>query len=72
MPTYETGKRRLHLAVWKHGVSICGWKAHGDGGLTRRHPELVTSMGTIQLSTDHSATITDDEIRDLDRSALTQ
>src|SRR5579871_1327236 len=52
MPTYEMGKRRLHLAVWNHGVSIYGWKAHGDGGFTTRHPNLRTSTGTIQLPTD--------------------
>jgi uncharacterized protein YdhG (YjbR/CyaY superfamily) len=72
MPTYELRKRRLHLAVWKHGVSIYGWKAHGDGGLTSRHPELLTSTGTIQLRTDQSAIVTDDEIRGLARSVLTQ
>jgi hypothetical protein len=53
-------------------VSIYGWKAHGDGDLTRRHPELLTSTGTIQLRTDHAAVVTDDEIRGLARAALTQ
>jgi hypothetical protein len=53
-------------------MSIYGWKAHGDAGLTRRHPELLRSTGTIQLRTDYPAVITDDEIRGLARSALTQ
>jgi hypothetical protein len=70
MPTYKVGKRRLHLATWKHGVSIYGWKAHGDGGLTRRHPELQTSTGTIQLRADDALMISDDEIRSLARTAL--
>ncbi len=70
MPTYKVGKRRLHLATWKHGVSIYGWKAQGDGGLTRRHPELRTSTGTIQLRADRGSMIADDEIRSLVRSAL--
>lgn len=26
MPTYKLGNRRLHLAVWQHGVSVYGWK----------------------------------------------
>jgi hypothetical protein len=70
MPTYKVGKRRLHLATWKHGVSIYGWKAHGDGGLTRRHPELQISTGTIQLRADRASIVSDDEIRALVRSAL--
>jgi uncharacterized protein YdhG (YjbR/CyaY superfamily) len=71
MPTYKVGTRRLHVAAWKHGVSIYGWKAHGDGGLTRRHPELQTSTGTIRLRSGQEATIADEEIRDLARAALT-
>jgi uncharacterized protein YdhG (YjbR/CyaY superfamily) len=71
MPTYRIGKRRLNVATWSHGVSIYGWKTHGDGGLTRRHPELQTSPGTIQLQTDHAHEIPDQEIRDLARAALT-
>lgn len=70
MPTYKVGKRRLHMATWKHGVSIYGWKAHGDGGFTRRHPDLQTSTGTIQLRADGGPMISDDEIRSLARSAL--
>lgn len=70
MPTYQIGKRRLHVAVWKHGVSIYGWKAHGDGGLTQRHPELQTSTGTIQLRSDRHTTVPDEVIRQLARAAL--
>jgi hypothetical protein len=70
MPTYRMGKRRLHVADWKHGVSIYGWKAHGDGGFTRRHPELQKSTGTIRLRTDQEVMITDDELRRLARAAL--
>jgi hypothetical protein len=70
MPTYRVGKRRLNVAAWKHGVSIYGWKAHGDGGLTRRHPELHTSAGTIQLRTEFADEISDEEIRALARATL--
>jgi uncharacterized protein YdhG (YjbR/CyaY superfamily) len=70
MPTYRVGKRRLNVAAWKHGVSIYGWKAHGDGGLTLRHPELQSSRGTIQLRTELADEISDEEIRALARAAL--
>lgn len=72
MPTYKKGDRRLHVGVWKHGVSIYGWKARGDGGFTDRHPELRTSTGTIQLRSDGAAHINDDELRELARSVLGQ
>ena len=71
MPTYRLRKRRLHVAAWAHGISIYGWKAQGDGGFTRRHPQVRTSTGTIRLRTDQAATIADDEIRKLARAALT-
>ena len=71
MPTYQVGKRRLHVGTWKHGISIYGWKAHGDGGFTSRHPELQTSTGTIRLPIEQQATISDEEIRELARAALT-
>jgi uncharacterized protein YdhG (YjbR/CyaY superfamily) len=71
MPTYQLGKRRLHVAAWAHGISIYGWKARGDGDFTRRHPQMKASTGTIRLRTDQAATIADDEIRKLARAALT-
>jgi uncharacterized protein YdhG (YjbR/CyaY superfamily) len=70
MPTYRVGRRRLHVAAWSHGVSIYGWKAQGDGGMTERHPELQSSTGTIRLRSDQAAAISDDEIRQLARAAL--
>jgi uncharacterized protein YdhG (YjbR/CyaY superfamily) len=70
MPTYKVGTRRLHLGVWQHGVSIYGWKRHGDGGFTRRHPEFQTSTGTIRLRSQDGDRFSDDEIRDLARAAL--
>ncbi len=70
MPTYKLGNHRLHLAVWQHGVSIYGWKGHGDGGFTSRHPELQTSTGTIQLKSEDAERISDNEIRELARAAL--
>lgn len=70
MPTYRVGRRRLHVAAWSHGVSIYGWKARGDGGLTERHPELQSSTGTIRLRSDQVGGISDEEIRQLARTAL--
>ena len=70
MPTYRIGKRRLHLAAWKHGISIYGWKASGDAGFTARHPELRTSTGTIQLTPVDAAKIEDRELEELARQAL--
>ena len=70
MPTYRVGNRRLHLGVWKHGVSIYGWKRQGDGGSTSRHPEFQTSTGTIQLRSDYGDRFSDDEIRHLARAVL--
>ena len=70
MPTYQIGTRRLHLGVWKHGVSLYGWKAHGDGGFTARHPGLQTSTGTIRLRPASATAIPDDDFRDLARAAL--
>jgi uncharacterized protein YdhG (YjbR/CyaY superfamily) len=70
MPTYQLGPRRLHLGVWKHGVSLYGWKAHGDGGFTARHPDLQASTGTIRLHSGTAAAIADHEIRDLARAAF--
>jgi uncharacterized protein YdhG (YjbR/CyaY superfamily) len=70
MPTYQVGARRLHVGVWKHGVSLYGWKAHGDGGFIARHPETQTSTGTIRVRTDAAASIPDDDFRALARAAL--
>src|SRR6266550_9223307 len=49
MPTYEVDRRRLHIAAWKHWVSIYGVGEDRDAGLSARHPELKTIKGTIQL-----------------------
>ena len=28
MPTYRVGDRRLHVGVWRHGISVYGWDQH--------------------------------------------
>jgi uncharacterized protein YdhG (YjbR/CyaY superfamily) len=70
MPTYKVGRCRLYLGAWKHGVSIYGWQQGRDAGFTARHPELVTSTGTIQVRPEDAAGIPDEELSALVRSAL--
>jgi hypothetical protein len=71
MPAYQVGSCRLYIGAWKHGVSVYGWKQGRDAGFTTRHPELTTSTGTIRLRPEDAAGISDEEFRDLVRSALT-
>jgi hypothetical protein len=56
--------------VWKHEVSLYGWRQGSDAGFTARRPELKTSNGTIQLRPEDAPGIPDDEFRDLVRAAL--
>ena len=70
IPTYKVGNRRLHLGVWKHGLSIYGWQQGRDDAFTCRHPALKTSKGTLQLRPEDAAAIPDDELSDLVRAAL--
>jgi hypothetical protein len=61
IPTYQVGRRRLHVGVWKHG---------GDAGFTSRHPGLRAGKGTIRLRPEDAEGIADDEFRGLARAAL--
>lgn len=70
IPTYRVGKHRLYVGVWKHGLSVYGWKRGSRTGFMDRHPELVTSTGTIRITPDDAATLSDDELGDLIGSAL--
>jgi uncharacterized protein YdhG (YjbR/CyaY superfamily) len=70
IPTYKVGGRRLFLGAWKHGVSIYGWQQGRDAGFTDRHPDLLSSKGTIKLRPGDAATLDDDELRDLFRTVL--
>ena len=70
IPTYKVGRNRLFLGVWKHGVSVYGFQQGHDGGFIARHPELKTSKGTIRLRPEDAAGISDEELRELVRSAL--
>ena len=70
MPTYEVGRFRLYVGVWKHGLSLYGWEQDRNAGFTTRHPELVTNKGTIRLRPVGAADLSDDELRDLVGAAL--
>jgi uncharacterized protein YdhG (YjbR/CyaY superfamily) len=70
MPTYKAAGHRLFVGVWKHGLSLYGWAAGGDGGFGERHPEFVTSKGTIQLRPEDAAAIPDAELSALATAVL--
>ena len=70
MPTYRVGERSLHVAVWKHGISLYGWNEGADGGLIARHPELSSGKGTLRITPAAAKDITDDELRAVVRGAL--
>jgi uncharacterized protein YdhG (YjbR/CyaY superfamily) len=62
MPSYKAGGRQLYLGVWKHGISVYGWRHGEDDGFVDRHAELKASTGTIRLRPDEAAAIPDDEL----------
>ena len=65
MPTYVAGDRRMHVAVWAHGLSVYGWQHGRDGGFAERHPELDSGKGTLRIPTKMAADIPDEELRAL-------
>ena len=70
MPAYRAGGRRIYVGAWKHGISLYGYGHGRDGGFTGRHPEMVTSKGTIQLRPDAAAALPDEELLAFARAAL--
>ena len=72
MPTYVAGTRRLHVGVWKHGLSFYGWEHGRDGGLVARHPNLDNGKGTLRLPVTEAVHISDDELRAFLAAALTE
>ncbi|PWI45118.1 hypothetical protein CK485_06575 [Streptomyces sp. ICBB 8177] len=70
MPTYRVGRRRLHLAVWSHGVSLYGWQPDRNADFAARHPELLFGKATLRIRPEDAATITDDELTALVGQAL--
>ena len=70
MPTFTVGGHRLHVGVWKHGISVYGWKQGKEAAFTSRHPGTRTGKGTIRLTPEAADAISDDELRGLVRAAL--
>jgi uncharacterized protein YdhG (YjbR/CyaY superfamily) len=70
MPTYTVGKRRFHLGVWRHGLSVYGVGADRDAGFGARHQEMVGPRGTIKVRLADAAAIEDQEFRELASAAL--
>ena len=70
MAGYRVGRRRLNLGVWKHGVSVYGWRNDRDGGFVARHPRLSSGKGTIRISARDAEEISDEELRALLGGAL--
>jgi uncharacterized protein YdhG (YjbR/CyaY superfamily) len=63
MPTFVVGRRRLHVGVWRHGLSFYGWQAGREAGFATRHPHLDNGKGTLKLPLSEAAAISDDELR---------
>jgi len=72
MPTYRVGRRRLHVGVWAHGVSLYGWDKDHAAGVLDRHPHLRTSTGTVRLRPADLDTLTEGDVRLLIAAALRQ
>lgn len=70
MAGYRVGRRRLNLGVWKHGVSVYGWRRDRDGGFAAKHPELLSGKATIRIRPVDAEGISDDELRALLGGAL--
>ena len=52
MPTYVVGGRRLHVGMWKHGLSFYGWQQSRDAGFTDLGPvteEFALSAVCVKL-----------------------
>ena len=70
MPTFVVGDRRLHVGVWKHGLSLYGWDEGRDGGFAERHPELSSGKGTLKIPLARAAELSDDDLLGVLRGAL--
>jgi hypothetical protein len=70
MPTYRVGKRRLNLGVWKHGVSVYGWRRDNDGGFATRYPDLLSGKSTLRIRPTDADEISDEEFVGLLGGAL--
>jgi uncharacterized protein YdhG (YjbR/CyaY superfamily) len=72
MPTYKVGERRLFVAIWKHGLSVYGWRQERALAFAERHPDRVGAKGTIKLRPADLEVMPDDELLELVHAALAQ
>ena len=70
MPSYRVGERRLHVGVWRHGVSLYGWDREAGADLLSRHPGLLSGKATLRLRSQEARDVTDDELTALVRASL--
>ncbi|MFK4102150.1 iron chaperone [Streptomyces sp. NPDC019531] len=70
MPTYRVGDRRLHVGVWRHGISVYGWDKDAGADLLSRHPGLLGGKGTIRLRSQEAPDVGDEELSALVRASL--
>ncbi|MFD9789491.1 iron chaperone [Streptomyces sp. NPDC059070] len=70
MPTYRVGDRKLHVGVWRHGISLYGWDKDRAAGFIARHPGLASGKGTIRLRSQDAAELSDEELGGLVRASL--
>jgi uncharacterized protein YdhG (YjbR/CyaY superfamily) len=70
MPTYRVGDRRLHVGVWRHGVSVYGWDKDAGAALLSRHPGLLGGKGTLRLRSQEADDVTNEELSALVRASL--
>jgi uncharacterized protein YdhG (YjbR/CyaY superfamily) len=72
MPTYRLGRRRLHVGVWAHGLSLYGWDKDHAAEVLARHPQLRTSTGTVRVRPADLDTLSEQDLRQLIAAALRQ
>ncbi len=66
IPTYKVGRRRVHLGLWKGGVSL---HAVDVEPFKQRHPTIKTGRGSLNFKlTDQ---LPEDDIREVIKRALT-
>lgn len=70
MPTYVVGTHRLHVGVWKHGLSFYGWEPAAGSDLVTGRPHLDSGKGTLRLPLAEAAGIGDEELRAFLAAAL--
>lgn len=72
IPTYRVGARRLYVGVWKHGLSVYGWRQDRAADFAVRHADLVGAKGTVKLRPNDLQALSDAELLQLVDAALAE